>query len=372
MATTIRHDDRLLALFEATDLQALIDACFRVLQGSVRCDFVSAFYRTSRRGLLRERDSLGRQWNPAFMRRYLELSPAIPIALSQPGLKVLSTTVGIPEAEEIVRSSDFYNEIMRVQGWRHAVATCFWTDPPGRLPVFVASVYRRDGRRDFSKADLQRLERIHPVIACAVERLHDREKTKSVREALAVTGRDGNRGLAVLDLHLRLVESNSLFRRLSREWNGNGKGEKSRWQLPAELSRACRNMRSEWESAVLAKDDPLAFRRTKIVHPRLQTLSASVAMVCRSTDALAEPTFVVEVVRRSPRPAVSRSKHPPILDKLTKAERSVAVILADGLSNQEIADRLSKSLDAVKFLLHRIYKKTGVAGRAALVARLRL
>ena len=61
----------------------------------------------------------------------------------------------------------------------------------------------------------------------------------------------------------------------------------------------------------------------------------------------------------------------PILQKMTASERAVATVLADGFSNQEIADQLGKSLDAVKFLLHRIYQKTGIPSRAALVAVLR-
>jgi len=61
----------------------------------------------------------------------------------------------------------------------------------------------------------------------------------------------------------------------------------------------------------------------------------------------------------------------PVLRKLTTTERAVAMVLADGLSNQEIADQLGKSVHAVKFLLHKIYEKTGVASRAALVAVLR-
>jgi DNA-binding CsgD family transcriptional regulator len=60
----------------------------------------------------------------------------------------------------------------------------------------------------------------------------------------------------------------------------------------------------------------------------------------------------------------------PVLQKMTAAERRVALVLMDGLSNQEIADRLAKSVHAVKFLLHRIYQKTGVPNRAALVAAL--
>lgn len=52
---------------------------------------------------------------------------------------------------------------------------------------------------------------------------------------------------------------------------------------------------------------------------------------------------------------------------LTPAEREVARVLAEGLSNQEIADRLGKSVHAVKFLLHSIYARTGISNRTQLV-----
>ena len=60
-----------------------------------------------------------------------------------------------------------------------------------------------------------------------------------------------------------------------------------------------------------------------------------------------------------------------MLRNVTAAERDVALILAEGLSNQEIADRLGKTVHAVKFLLHRIYRKTNVPSRARLIALLR-
>jgi DNA-binding CsgD family transcriptional regulator len=95
-------------------------------------------------------------------------------------------------------------------------------------------------------------------------------------------------------------------------------------------------------------------------------------MICPSTTGLAEPTFVLEFDRRLHGVSLDTpDRSIPVLRKLTKAERAVAMVLADGCSNQEIADRLGKSIHAVKFLLHKIYEKTGVPNRAALVAVLR-
>ena len=49
--------ERLLALFAAKDLEALIDTAFHMLRATVPCDFASAFYRSAGNGLLKERDS---------------------------------------------------------------------------------------------------------------------------------------------------------------------------------------------------------------------------------------------------------------------------------------------------------------------------
>src|SRR5688572_849460 len=83
--------DQLLALFAADDLDELIEGAFRVLQETVACDFASAFYRSTARGLLKERDSRGRESSPEFMRRHLALNPAIPVAMANHGIRLITT-----------------------------------------------------------------------------------------------------------------------------------------------------------------------------------------------------------------------------------------------------------------------------------------
>jgi DNA-binding CsgD family transcriptional regulator len=54
------------------------------------------------------------------------------------------------------------------------------------------------------------------------------------------------------------------------------------------------------------------------------------------------------------------------LPQLTESEREVAFVVAEGLSNEEAAARLGKTIHAVKSLLHRTYEKLGVSNRARL------
>lgn len=52
---------------------------------------------------------------------------------------------------------------------------------------------------------------------------------------------------------------------------------------------------------------------------------------------------------------------------LTSREREIAQLVADGLSDKEIAANLSMSLGTVRTHLHRAYARNGLAGRVSLV-----
>ena len=228
-----------------------------------------------------------------------------------------------------------------------SIASCFWGEPAGALPVFVLSVYRIEGRADFGSADVTLVEGVYPFIASAVARLHEREKAKSMRDGLAITGRDGSRGLVVLDSNLRLIEANAQGRRLAGAWailSPKRPGDAaSAWLLPQQLAKECRAMRRAWEASLSANPDATALRRrTKILHPRVATLGASISMGCRNTSGLSEPTFVLEFERRARRVTIRARRDGPLLQTLTEAQRAVAVVLMEGASNQEIADRLQE------------------------------
>ena len=52
---------------------------------------------------------------------------------------------------------------------------------------------------------------------------------------------------------------------------------------------------------------------------------------------------------------------------LTGREREVASFLTEGISNQEIADRLGRSVGTVKAELHSVFKKLSVTTRTQLL-----
>jgi DNA-binding NarL/FixJ family response regulator len=58
----------------------------------------------------------------------------------------------------------------------------------------------------------------------------------------------------------------------------------------------------------------------------------------------------------------------PIFKDLTARERQVAGLIADGLGNRQIAAALVDTVDTVDKHVRRILAKTGLSGRAAMVA----
>ena len=108
---------------------------------------------------------------------------------------------------------------MAVQGWRHAVALCFWGQPQASFPVLVVTVNRWIGRADFSQADIARMEALHPVLDAAVARLLQRSTLKGVLGGLSVAVRDLSHGLLVLDSRRRVVLANRAARRLCEAWD---------------------------------------------------------------------------------------------------------------------------------------------------------
>src|SRR5687767_14077266 len=61
--------------------------------------------------------------------------------------------------------------------------------------------------------------------------------------------------------------------------------------------------------------------------------------------------------------------NPTEAHRITEREQEILALLAEGLSNQEIADRIVLSLTNVKWYNHQIFRKLGVDNRARAVLR---
>ncbi len=68
---------------------------------------------------------------------------------------------------------------------------------------------------------------------------------------------------------------------------------------------------------------------------------------------------------------MNRSSNQPTADQLTQRERDILRLITDGLSNQDIAERLFITLSTVKWYLKQIYSKLDVSSRTQAIAAAR-
>ena len=103
----------------------------------------------------------------------------------------------------------------------------------------------------------------------------------------------------------------------------------------------------------------------------LEDLVAAVSSVARG-ETLCSPRVAATLFRRVAALAAEQrfSEALPLL-RLTRRERQIVDLIADGLSNKEIASRLQIEFATVKNHVHHILEKLQVSRRADAVARLR-
>jgi DNA-binding NarL/FixJ family response regulator len=98
-----------------------------------------------------------------------------------------------------------------------------------------------------------------------------------------------------------------------------------------------------------------------------EDIAAAVRQAARGVDALLAPTVTRRLVERFARTAPRDPATHPDLARLTAREREVLELMAHGLSNQEIGERLYIEETTVKTHVARIFTKLGVRDRVQAV-----
>jgi DNA-binding NarL/FixJ family response regulator len=101
-------------------------------------------------------------------------------------------------------------------------------------------------------------------------------------------------------------------------------------------------------------------------HAAPHDLTAAIRKIAEG-EAWIDPAVagkVIDAIVRLPHPS---GKNPDLIAGLTPREREVMILIAEGLSNNEIADRLVLSLATVKTHVARVVMKTGSRDRAQAV-----
>jgi DNA-binding CsgD family transcriptional regulator len=356
-----RMFSRVLNIYVADSAQNFIAATLALLGADRLCDFSVALTRRPAGNSFVAYSSHNQTWDSAFVQSQVTILRAIRSQMV-PEQNVLVTP---PSAEshtpEILER--YRHEILERMGSTHA-ALLFLGENGGSLSMFI-SVHRTGGAAAFDSVELARLDTFRRYIENAWSLLTQRLLSRVLIDGISLALRNYDYGIVMLDSRLRVVWHNRAARGSVLSWTEAGRGElkpgRQLAPLPDDIVAACEKLRAEWlESPTLAR-----LRRCHTVrHGSKGGYWASVRLYGVRFTGITSPNFMVQFEQPSPGPA---SATPSIMHSLTSSEREVAKLVRQGLSNQEIANALGKSVDAVKFHLHRMFKKADVTTRSRLM-----
>lgn len=249
--------------------------------------------------------------------------------------------------------------------WDDFVQMAFWRD--GQLEAILGASWRQTDA-GLSQEDRYFLEQLYPLIDASLHRLHalaaERVKSEGLESALErlplamiMIGFDGE-----------LMFANQQGRRQCARWNTGLDESASHLRLPGEIDEML-------EAALGIDGDATALvaSTAHIVHPSLPGLTIAVSVSWHAPGLHVLPCYVAVFQDEhehagppadSERPGDQRIAS---LQKLSPRERRVALMVAEGLRNEEIAQQLFRSRRTVEFQLASVYRKLDIGSRTQLM-----
>lgn len=322
------------------------------------------------------RDSLPVKCNLSYLFERNLHDPTPGFLQTHSGIEV-STYRAQQGSEREMRKRAFYRRFMRPEGWDKDAEIYFWHEQ--QLEAYLC-VRRAPGQRDFSGDELKFFSDLRTVLGSCVHRLREQHRERLAMHCYAAILAKAPIPVLVFDWHLDPVLFNDAARAAAAEWLlGPEKARSLKLtqfaDVPPEIVAAC-----EKEKASLVAN---GFRRpprrdrfdplfATVFHPERDDLFAQIETTDGDRNTIGLPSFVVRFQRAE---LAAQAARPPshdvaltVMSCLSPCEREIASLVSVGLSNQEIADRLSKSVPTVKMQLQSIFRKLNVTNRTQVAA----
>ena len=375
-ALLARLHEPLLALHAAVEVEPLWRAVQGVLRAAVPAHRVTLFL--GHLGMGEARLVFTDPPIPDAARWYAERgkdNPFSPFIERHRGRKLYQFAEVLPPPAQF-RRTEFYRRFAATEGWDKGVSVLYWAR--GEVKSMF-SLYRAPTEADFDAAELALLQYLYPFIGTAVDRVHLVHSERLARRGLEDFNKRLPVGLVTLDWDLRVVFANPEGLNACAQWNLGPEAArmfKSRecFALPAAVRDAARGLRE-----AIARRNPKELHGqlgdiAQVPHPTLPGLSATVSASNNPASALAKPRFLVVFDAWRAAASTAQQRHAnsaAALRELTPREREIALLVAEGHSNDEIATTLSKSVLTIKTQLNAVFRKLGLKRRAQLIALLR-
>jgi DNA-binding CsgD family transcriptional regulator len=281
---------------------------------------------------------------------------------SNPGARIVrvSDIMALPE----LKQTKYFQAVITVEGWTHSIGLFFWI---GYELIAMVGINRTEAQGDFSEDDVAWCESVYENIEVAMKRVAAAEAERMVRFSLADSLLNVSDAHVIVDWDLEPAHLNDAARVTIRKHWPTLEFTEEDVICPKDLLSACTTMKerviqSLQLNAPLPSPEPIsiALAGSELVAIRVELLRLS-------AEPLAWPVFSIRFVA-SNEPA--RVLSPVAFSSLTATELHLAMLVAYGHSNKELARLLGKSALTVRNQLSSVFEKLGIRNRVELVAAL--
>jgi DNA-binding CsgD family transcriptional regulator len=366
-------DQALLALHATEEMEEFWTAARQVLHTALPLHFICMCLRPFAllpSTVFRERAPFA---SDAEFQLFQEVNPIQEHLCSHPGAILVRLSDIVPD--EKLTATQFYERFMLPHDDRYFACLNFWH---AGLFQGLIGLHRTSTQHDFTETDLEFLRQLHPHFNTVLHRILDLHRERAVR--LSLERLLGNLPIAtvLLDWDLKVASRNHSAVELCAVWNlgpTRAGREKSagNLQLPPQVLAYCENFKAGWNPC-LHRTCPLTSPAgVFFAHPDQPGLRASINLLQLDAAPLSMPMFLIRIENLQPAPSSSDGNDSLIglLTRLSLREREVARLVGQGMSNDEVAKRLGKSVLTVKRQLRSVYEKLDISSRSRLVALLR-
>jgi len=306
-----------------------------------------------------------------------QLTPTHSYLNDHPGIKLYNLDDILPAEAGARKRSDFYRHVLKPEGFDKLVGLTTW-EKGERKSIMV--LRRAFSQPAFTRGETNLLLDLHPIFDRSLRRIEKQEEERVCRNTLQQFINLLPQGVLLVNSKRELVFANpeafdacamwNLGRERARQMNS-----RAVFTIPTVFLEAYEELLAGHYAQALAPTGSLNSPRRSLLHPEQPDLQAELSLVTLDDPLLARPYLFAQLINRTllsaPSAAAAQDRHFAVLARLSPREREVALLVREGLGNEEIATQLHKSIGTIKNQLQSIFGKLSIGHRAKLISMLR-
>jgi DNA-binding CsgD family transcriptional regulator len=310
-----------------------------------------------------------------WWRARAKLTPTHAYLNDHPGIKLYNLEQMLPAEPVARRRSDFYRHVLRPEGFDKLVGLTTW-EKGERKSILV--LRRAFAHAEFTRGEMNLLLDLHPIFDRNLRRIEKQEEERVCRSTLQQFINLLPQGVLLVNAKRELVFANPEAFETCAMWNlgsdvARRMNSRAVFSIPPLFLETYEALLAEHYALALTPGNSLGGLRRKLAHPEQPGLRADLSLVAMDDPLLTRPYLFAQLINHaalSAPTAAAQERQLAVLAQLTPREREVALLVREGLGNEEIATRLHKGVGTIKNQLQSIFAKLAVNSRAKLVARL--